>query len=108
MKQETKRKRPVRTAEIELPAPYEGWRATVWVNMPMCLYDALDKGSFEERLDALVEVVEDWNFIDDQGAPVAITKPAIRESLALVEVVLTLRAIDEAVSGFLASVIKQE
>ena len=98
------RKRPVRTAEIELPAPYEGWTATVLTSMPMALYDALESGTFQERLEALTKVVLEWNYVDDAGAPVPIEAAAIRAKLGFAELRLTLQAIDQAVEDFLAAV----
>jgi hypothetical protein len=103
----TMRKRPVRTAKIELPEPYEGWTATVWTNMPMAIYDALDTGTMRERLEALAKVILDWNFVDDAGDPIPITPEAIYETLSMDEIVITLRAVDGAVSDFLATMISR-
>ena len=104
----TMRKRPVRTAEIELPEPYAGWTATVWTNMPMAIYDALDTGAIRERLEALSSVILEWNFVDDAGDQIPITPDAIYEALSMDEIVLTLRAVDGAVADFLATMQSRE
>lgn len=104
----TIRKRPVRTAEIELPAPYEGWTATVRTNMPMATYDALDTAAPQERLKALASVILEWNFVDDAGDQILITPEAIYKALSMDEIVLTLQAVDGAVADFLATMRSRE
>jgi hypothetical protein len=91
----------VRTAEIELPEPYEGWRATIRTNIPMATYNALVGGTWKEKAHALIETILEWNYVDDEGEPIPLEPAALRTRLGFDEVKLTVAAIDQAIGDFL-------
>jgi len=102
MTENEQRKRPVRTAEIELPEPFEGWKATVRTNIPMGVYDTLVGGkSWEEKIKALQQTVLEWNFVDDTGALIPLEVSEMRRRLGFAEVKLMIRAIDQEIADFL-------
>lgn len=97
---DAKRRMPVRTSKIEMDAPYEGWKATVRINMPVREYNRLFSGS--GRMEALAEVVQDWNFVDDNGDPIPIT-PEGMEMIGFDLMRMLISEVDEAVAAPLAS-----
>lgn len=64
-----KRKMPVRTQRIELAGEFEGWDFTGRINPKMSTLDDISSGIFRRITAGLAEVVLDWNFVDENGAP---------------------------------------
>jgi hypothetical protein len=79
--------------------PYEGWKATARINMPVREYNRLFSGS--GRCEAMAEAVVDWNFVDDDGDPIPVT-PEGMEMLGFDLMRMLLQKIDEAVAAPLA------
>lgn len=99
-KRDVKRRMPVRTSPIEIGAPYTGWRATVRTNMPIRDYNRIFVG--QGRFEALAEIVQEWNFVGDDGEPIPITAEGM-QALGFDLLQMLIREIDEAVARPLAS-----
>lgn len=65
----TKRRMPVRTAQIELDGEYEGFSFTLRTNAPLYVLAGLSSGDLPRITEALAEVLIDWNFPDENGDP---------------------------------------
>jgi hypothetical protein len=94
------RRMPVRTSRVEMDAPYEGWTATVRVNVPMQQYEKLF--ARQTRYEAMAEVVQGWNFVDDDGEPIPITPEGIGANVGLDLFKMLLEKVDEAIAAPLA------
>jgi hypothetical protein len=66
------RKMPVRTKEIELTGDYAGWKFTGRINPPMSTLDDLVSSNFNRIIAGLSKIVLAWNFVDEEGQPLAI------------------------------------
>jgi hypothetical protein len=63
------RKLPVRTRDIQLKAPWEGWNFTARMNPPVCVFEDITSGEFARIVDGMALVILGWNFVDDNGEP---------------------------------------
>lgn len=69
---------PKRTAVIYFNGDYTGFKATVWVNAPLELWEdlrskvveATPEGQQAAGLEVLNHIVLDWNFVDYDGNPI--------------------------------------
>jgi hypothetical protein len=71
------RRQPIRTTDGELEGDYAGWTARFRTNPRSSLLDEFGSGDFERVRAALAEVVLDWNYVDEEGAPIACTPAAV-------------------------------
>ncbi len=98
------RKMPTRTAKIVLDGDYDGWEATVRINIPIGTYNRIFfSNDWDEKREALNEVIREWNFVDDNGD--AISLPLTPEDFGKLPLDLLIalsRKIDEAVTAPLA------
>lgn len=61
---------PIKTKAIALDGEYAGWEFTARVNPPLRLVLELqDARLIQDVIRFLGEVVIDWNFVDEEGAP---------------------------------------
>lgn len=58
---------PGRTAELELPAPYEGWTATVRLDFPARILFDLGSGELDQVCEGLDAIIVEHNFPDETG-----------------------------------------
>ena len=64
------RKMPVIVRKIEIEeGPYTGWWAEMRINPPMRVIDELTREMDAAQFGTLVQ---SWNFVDEDGAPVAV------------------------------------
>jgi hypothetical protein len=99
MAEAEKRRMPVRTSDIEMDAPYDGWEATVRINMPVKEYDRMFDP--ETRYEAMGEAIIRWNFVDDDGDPIPPNADGVQE-LGFDLLRMLLEKIDKAVANPLA------
>lgn len=66
---EEKRRMPVRTSRIELDGAWKGWWFEARTNVPLGLLGDFQSGNMRLITAALQEIVIDWNFVDEHGAP---------------------------------------
>lgn len=60
------RRRPIRSATVELDGDYAGTWAKVRINPPLRVFDLFGTST----RDALAAVIIEWNLVDDDGKPV--------------------------------------
>ena len=73
---ENSRKMPVITRKIELPGPYAGWWAIVQTNPPMRVVQQLSD-AVTTAGEILAKLIQEWNFVDADGAPLPLTAATI-------------------------------
>ena len=67
----------IRLATIELSGDYEGWHATMRVNPPVRVWEDFASGEDERFSNALMSLVSEWNFVDDEGQPLPLPKDGL-------------------------------
>ena len=80
----------VRTARLELGGDYEGWWVVMRVNPPLQVWEGFSSGDTERYDSALAALVIDWNFVDDDGQPLALPKDGLDWSSAPFDLKLVL------------------
>lgn len=63
------RRMPIRTATIALDGDYAGWTVRMRTNPPLSAFEQFTSGSFRQIREALTTLLLDWNFVDEDGAP---------------------------------------
>lgn len=61
------RKLPRRVVAIALPAPYDEFQVTAWVNFPKTLARELNSGDETRTLAALCQIVTAHDLVDEEG-----------------------------------------
>jgi hypothetical protein len=59
---------PVRTRVVEMEGDYAGFQATMRMNISMQTLTALS--TTEDLYPVVAPLVQDWNFVDEAGAPI--------------------------------------
>jgi hypothetical protein len=60
-----------RTVEVELGAPYEGWKATMKADgITARVFIRLQSNEVGEQMSAMADLIVAHNFLDSDGAPV--------------------------------------
>jgi len=62
------RKMPVRLKELELDGDFKDWKFTARMNIPLGALSDFASGDISKTVSALVLVIKDWNFVDEEGA----------------------------------------
>lgn len=62
------RKLPRRVVTIALPAPYDEFHVTAWVNFPKALARDLDSKDEARTMAALLAIVQSHDLVDEEGA----------------------------------------
>jgi hypothetical protein len=71
-------KMPVRTARVNFSKHgYEGFTATVRLNPPLRVRDAIFSGQEDEARKALLEIFLGWQFFDEDGEPIPHTSEGL-------------------------------
>jgi hypothetical protein len=65
------RKLPITEKEIELKGEWEGWSFTARMNPPMKVFGLVASGDMDKISEGLALIVRAWNFVDEEGAPMA-------------------------------------
>jgi hypothetical protein len=63
------RKAPIKTATVVLKDDYEGWQFTARINPPINAFGNIASGNFDRMIKGLGAIIIDWNFVDENGAP---------------------------------------
>src|SRR5690242_16981634 len=63
------RRLPRRTAEVTLPAPYDDFHVTVWVNFPPSLRQKLFSSDLDQVAEAFGQLVVSHDLVDFDGEP---------------------------------------
>lgn len=69
-------KMPVRTRRLEMDGDYAGFYVVARVNISMATLEALYRD--DDVLPTLAGLIQEWNFVDEQGAPLAIGLEGLR------------------------------
>jgi hypothetical protein len=69
-------KMPVRTRLIECDGDYAGFHAAMRVNISMLTLEVLSKG--EDIYPTVAALIQDWNFVDESGQPIALGVDGLR------------------------------
>jgi hypothetical protein len=67
---DTIRKLPVRTREIQLKAPWDGWSFTARMNPPVRVFEDISSGDFARIVDGMALIITAWNWVDEAGEPI--------------------------------------
>jgi hypothetical protein len=66
------RRMPVKTDTVALDGDYAGWSATVRINPPLWILEEFGTGDVSKIKTALAGLVSAWNFVDEEGEPLAV------------------------------------
>ena len=83
----TNNKMPVVTAKVDFSAPYDGFWAKVRTNVRYGTKLDLSSGDRERYEAAVKALVVDWNFTDEDGAPVTVGELSVIPDDLLAELV---------------------
>lgn len=71
-----------RTVEVNLPAPFEGWTATMRAEgVPARVFIELQSGNVERAMNAVARLIVAHNFLDETGEPAATVLDAPMDAL---------------------------
>ena len=71
-----------RTVEVNLPAPFDGWTATMRAEgVPARVFIELQSGNVERSMKAVDRLVVNHNFLDETGEPAATVLDAPMDAL---------------------------
>ena len=62
------RKLPVRTREIVMKPPWDGWTFDARMNPPVRVFEDIASGDFARIIDGMTTVILSWNWVDEEGA----------------------------------------
>jgi hypothetical protein len=65
------RRAPVKEATLTLAGDYEGWTCRVRTNPRFGVFDDLSSGDFARIGSALASICREWDFVDEDGEPLA-------------------------------------
>jgi hypothetical protein len=72
-----------RTVEVKLPAPFEGWTATMRAEgVPARVFIELQSGNVERSMKAVERLIVSHNFLDESGEPAASVLDAPMDALS--------------------------
>lgn len=63
------RKLPVRTRDIAMKTPWEGWNFSARMNPPVRVFEDIASGDFARIIDGMTTVILSWNWVDENGEP---------------------------------------
>ena len=65
------RRAPVKEATLTLGGDFDGWTCRVRTNPKFSAFDDLSSGDFGRIGAALAHICREWDFVDEEGAPLA-------------------------------------
>jgi len=71
------RRLPVRTALVRLSGDYDGFTATMRLNPRRHVVDQLRSGDMQRVSEAVAELVQRWNYVDEDGNDIPLTAAGI-------------------------------
>ena len=67
----TGRRAPVKEATLTLSGDFDGWTCRVRTNPRFGVFDDLSSGDFPRIGKALAHICREWDFVDEDGLPLA-------------------------------------